>query len=273
MKRLAVVFAFGLLAACGQPDNAAAPTTSDVAATALGESAKLDKLTDEYFERVLEFNPVFATSLGDLRYNDRFPVDIGKQWLADALAVEQAFLARANELDASQLDDAARLSYDVFKYQRQLAIDGFAFRDELLPINQFYSTPAEFGRLGSGASIQPFTNTKEYDDFLKRVDGFVQWVDQAVANMREGVNSGIVQPRVVVEKTLPQLESFIVADPKTSLFYKPIQNFPDTVDERIASACPRRTRKRFASKSFLRISGCTNISITTICRARAKALA
>jgi uncharacterized protein (DUF885 family) len=184
---------------------------------------------DDYFERVLELNPVFATAIGDLRYNDRFPVDIGAQWLADSLTVEQEYLNRANGIDANKLGDADRLTLDIFKYNRELNIDGARFRDELLPVNQFSSTPVEFGRLGSGQSIQPFATVKHYDDFLKRMDGFAAWVDQAIANMETGIGSGIVQPRPVVEKALPQLASFVVDDPKKSLFYKPLESFPDAV--------------------------------------------
>ncbi len=230
MKHLATLFAaLGLLAACGSCDKAATPAASATASTTQSEATKLDKLVDEYFERVLELNPVMATSIGDLRYNDRFPNEIGTQWLADALAVEQEYLARASEVDAAKLDDAARLTYDIFKYNRQLNIDGAMFRDELLPVSQFSSAPAEFGRLGSGKSVQPFTSPKEYDDFLKRIDGFAVWADQAIANMKAGVDSGIVQPRPVVEKALPQLASFIVDDPKKSLFYKPLENFPESI--------------------------------------------
>jgi uncharacterized protein (DUF885 family) len=229
MKHLAILLTtIVLLTACGADKSA--PATAPVApTTALSEAAKLDKLVDEYFERTLVLNPVFATALGDLRYNDQYPNDISTQWLADALAVEQEYLGRLNEVDVAKLDDAARLTYDIFKYQRQLSIDGAVFRDELLPVSQFGSTPAEFGRLGSGQSVQPFGSVKEYDDFLKRIDGFAIWVDQAIANMKVGVESGIVQPRAVVEKALPQIASFVVDDPKKSLFYKPLENFPEAI--------------------------------------------
>jgi len=230
MKQFAALFAtLGLLVACGSSSKTTTPAPVAAQSSAKGEAAKLSKLVDEYFERVLELNPIFATSIGDLRYNDRFPNEIGTQWLADALAVEQEYLNRVNEVDTAKLDEAARLTYDIFKYNRQLGIDGAQFRDELLPVNQFSSTPAEFGRLGSGQSVQPFSSVKEYDDFLKRMTGFAIWTDQAIANMKIGVDSGIVQPRPVVEKTLPQLTSFIVDDPTKSLFYKPIEKFPASI--------------------------------------------
>jgi uncharacterized protein (DUF885 family) len=214
-----------IVAGCGASDKQA----TSVAPVVANHGAMLDKLVDSYFEKLLELNPVFATSIGDPRYNDRFAVDIGTQWLADSLAVEQEYMRQANELDADKLDDAARLTLDIFKYNRQLNIDDAKFRNELLPVSQFGSTPVEFGRLGSGEGVQPFRNVKDYDGFLKRIDGFALWSDQAIANMKIGIDSGIVLPKPLVEKALPQLASFIVDDPRTSLFYKPLENFPDGV--------------------------------------------
>src|SRR5215831_3330935 len=233
------------LVACGNSkNNAAAVPVSEH--NAQSEAQKLNQIVDDYFERTLELNPVFATSIGDLRYNDRFPNTLGKQWIADALAVEQDHLDRLQKVDASLLDDAARLTYDIFKYQRELNIEGAQFRDELLPISQFDSLPVQFGLLGSGKSVQPFTSVKQYDDFLKRIDGFVIWIDQAIKNMQAGIDAGIVHPKPLIEKALPQLQSFIVSDPKQSLFYQPIVNFPDAISaddrKRLAAAYEKAIR-------------------------------
>ena len=46
--------------------------------------------------------------------------------------------------------------------------------------------------------------------------------DQAIVNMREGVKAGIVQPRVLMEKVLPQLDANIVDDAEKSIFWGPI---------------------------------------------------
>jgi uncharacterized protein (DUF885 family) len=235
-SRFTGVIAVGLLclAACSRSTESNSSTTQSSAASATqgtNQIDTLDKLVAEYFERLLELNPVMATDIGDYRYNDRFANDISKQWLADSLALEQEFLKRVNALDASKYTEAERLTYDTFKYGRQMEIDGYVFRSELLPLNQFYSTPSLFAQMGSGQSIQPFATVKHYDDFLKRIDGFVIWMDQAIANLKEGVDDNIVLPKVIVERILPQLTDLIVDDPKTSIFYKPLSNLPKGISE------------------------------------------
>jgi uncharacterized protein (DUF885 family) len=49
--------------------------------------------------------------------------------------------------------------------------------------------------------------------------------------MRKGIEAGVVQPRVVIEKTLPQLDAMIVADPKQSIFFQPILRLPQHFSE------------------------------------------
>jgi uncharacterized protein (DUF885 family) len=202
---------------------AAAPAAVD---RAPAESQKLNAIFDEYFEEYLKQNPILATSIGDPRYNDRFVVGISPAAIAAEQKLQRDYLVRVQTVDRAALPAADQLSYDVFKSGREREIEGFRFPDELIPLNQFYSTPNTFAQLGSGNGMQPFKTVQDYDNFLKRLDGFVAWTDQAVVNMKEGVKRGYTLPKVLAERTLPQLEAHIVARPEDSLYWGPIAQMP-----------------------------------------------
>jgi uncharacterized protein (DUF885 family) len=209
---------------------ATAPGSAGVAATkeavARNESQKLAALFDEYFEEQLQLNPLLATSIGDPRYNDRYVVSIAPEVIARAQQLERDYLARLLALDRARLTPQEQLSYDVFRTSREREIEGFRFPGHLLPLNQFYSTPNLFAQLGSGNGMQPFKTVQDYDNFLKRIDGLVQWVDQAIVNMRLGVERGYTLPRILAERTLPQLAAHIVTKAEDSLYWGPIRNLP-----------------------------------------------
>jgi uncharacterized protein (DUF885 family) len=80
-------------------------------------------------------------------------------------------------------------------------------------------------QLGSGAGAQPFETTKDYENWLKRIDGFVVWSNQAITNMRRGADKGIVQPRVLMERLVPLLDKLIAANPEQSVFWRPVAQF------------------------------------------------
>jgi hypothetical protein len=114
----------------------------------------------------------------------------------------------------------------------------------LLPVHQFGGLHVQFPVLGSGRGIHPFRTTADYENFLARMDGYVGWVDQSIANMRLGLEKGFVQPRVVVERVIAQLEALAVDDPKQSVFFAPIEAFPAGVP----TADRPRLAKAYAEK-------------------------
>ncbi len=214
---LAVLF---LVAACGSNEEPAATG-------GINASAALSALFDEHFERNLELNPVNATFIGDNRFNDRMANFVSADYLAASEALDQEFLQRLLEIDRDQLDYQEQLSYDIFRINREQSLEGSQFPFELIPVNQFWSITNFFAQLGSGASAHPFSTVKDYEDFLSRADDFAAISDTIVARMREGAQKGVVQPRILMEKLLPQIDAHVVDNVEDSLFYTPIRDMPE----------------------------------------------
>ncbi len=158
------------------------------------ESARLASLLDAYWEENLQRNPLLATAIGDLRYNDQFPNSIGPEFIASGKASTRRWLSELEAIDRAQLDGQERLSYDILRRDLNESIAGERFPGELLPINQFGSIPGFLAQLSSGKSVQPFATVKHYDDFLARADHMLVWIEQSISNLREGVKRGVVQP-------------------------------------------------------------------------------
>lgn len=224
MKNLAAaaVAAVLLVAGCGDSQEA---STTDVAQPEPGVA--LHELLDEHFERDLEMNPLKATFIGDYRYNDRMANSNGPEYIAELMAMDEEFLLRLLEIDRGQLGYQDQLSYDLFKISRQQSLEGNQFPFHLQPVNQFYSITNFFVQLGSGTSAHPFKTVRDYEDFLSRANDYSVIIDQIIANMKEGIQVGVTQPRILMEKLLPQIDSQIVDDPKESGFYAPVINMPE----------------------------------------------
>ncbi|HWJ07024.1 MAG TPA: DUF885 domain-containing protein [Steroidobacteraceae bacterium] len=220
------------LAGCaGQPAaEAPAPVSTPVAAAALeaapARNQQLDALFEAYFEDLLELSPLVATFMGDDRYNDRLPNSIGPEYLAESRATNHRYLAAIKAIDPSGLAPADRISYDIFLSEREREVRAERFPAELLPLNQAGSLLTLMPALGAGGNAQPFATVKDYDNWLGRLDGLVVWMDQAIVNMRAGMQRGVVQPRAVMEKVLPQLDAMIVDRAQDSQFYAPVKQFP-----------------------------------------------
>ncbi len=46
----------------------------------------------------------------------------------------------------------------------------------------------------------PFASTRDYEDWLKRMEAVPTVVDQSIALMREGVKAGNVPPKVLMQR-------------------------------------------------------------------------
>lgn len=223
--RLAVLAFTLAVAACGGNEQPAA--ADGVGADTVDASAALNALFDEHFERNLELNPVSATFIGDNRYNDRLANWASADYRAASQALDDEFLQRLLEIDRDELGYQDRLSYDIFRFSREQSLEGNQFPFHLIPLNQFRSVTNFFVQLGSGASAHPFKTVKDYEDFLSRADDFAELADTIILNMKEGIRTGVVQPRILMEKLLPQIDAHVVDNVEDSLFYTPVRNMPE----------------------------------------------
>ncbi len=189
-------------------------------------AAQLGTLYAEFWEENLKLSPVSATFAGDPRYNDQLPNMFSAEYEQQTRAFHQKYLDRARAIGTKGLEGQDRLSYDIFTLNRESALEDLKFPDRLLPMDQFSNIANMFAQLGSGTTAQPFATVKDYDDWLKRAAQGPVNFDQAITNMREGIKAGIVQPRVLMEKVLPQLDGVVADDPEKSIFWGPVKNMP-----------------------------------------------
>jgi uncharacterized protein (DUF885 family) len=248
--RSAVLAVCASLAACAtQPPSTITPAAAESAAPvarSVEAGQQLNAIFDRWFEDSLRMNPVLATFIGDHRYDDQLPNNIGPAYRAEAKAMNDRYLAELETIDPEKLSPADRISYEIFLRERKRTRAGERFPDYLLPINQVGGLLNFMPALGSGTNAQPFTSATDYENWLKRLDGLVAWMDQSIANMREGIARGVTQPRPVMEKVLPQLDAMIVARPEDSDYFAPVRSFPDGLPaadrERLTAAYAAKIR-------------------------------
>jgi uncharacterized protein (DUF885 family) len=200
----------------------------------------LAKFFSNYSEESLKLFPLNATSIGDNRYNDLLFVDFTNSYRATLKEFYLHYQRELTKFNRGSLNKNDQISYDIFKRDMEMAIEGLAFKDNLTPFNQFTGLPLTIGQFGSGTVIQPFKTIKDYESWLQRAAHFPRWADSAIIYFKKGMVEGIVLPKVLVIKMIPQMEAFATTDPVRSVFYGPITNMPasfaDADKERLKAA-------------------------------------
>ena len=191
-------------------------------------SAQLSVLADEFYMTRAQFDPLnFATANGDSRFDDQIGMSIAPKVRANYFARVHQLQKQLAQIPHATLSDADQLNEDILAFELSSSLDLESFPEHLLPINQMDSVPSVLANYASGTGSQPLTTPKQYRAYLQRLRQLPGWIDQAIANMREGMRTGIVLPRTITMAMSPQFEHLLSATPEGNIFYTPINNLPE----------------------------------------------
>ena len=190
--------------------------------------ANIDSIASKYYEGYLKMYPLEATMQGDSRYNDLLSNNISSEFISKEIEFYTDTQKKLQTLDYDALSDEQKTVYDVLDYTLKDKIERYAYHPELMPFSQFEGLPLDFPLLGSAEGNQPFKTTQDYDNWLKRIDAFVIWMNTAEKNFREGMKQNVVLPKKLVVKMIPQMhsEEIITEDFDKNIFYGPIKKMP-----------------------------------------------
>jgi uncharacterized protein (DUF885 family) len=232
--------------AAGRPGTAARP--------AQAPSAALASLFAASDAANLRRNPLEALSRGDASAGAHLPEFFSDAYYrAERRAAEEELAALAR-IDRAALSPDERISYDVFKWQRETELAGL--QPDLLaltsamPLNHFYGVHASFAQLSSGQSIAPFETVADYRNGLSRFADFPPAIDRAIARMRQGMANGVVQPKLVMTNVVEQLDAMLKDPVEESSFFRPATKFPAAIPA--AEQATLRTEYRKAVEADIR---------------------
>ncbi|MGL4475681.1 MAG: DUF885 domain-containing protein [Shewanella sp.] len=229
-----IILAFGLL---GCDDgvvtgalNVSQPSAVDTVKLAeVNAEQAYQKLTADYFAKLLALEPIFATYVGVNDYNHVFTDGLSDEYLTKRHQLNTDFLAQVKAIDAAALSAQSQLSRSIFIYEREQALVSETFPERFMPLNQFDSQLFLLMQLGSGESAQPFATLADYQAWLARVDSFIVWSKMAQQRMNDGIASKVVLPRVLVERMIEQIKSMRAPVVEDSVFYQPVAEFSKAV--------------------------------------------
>ena len=184
-------------------------------------------------EASLKRNPASALFRGDMRYADRlgdFFSDAHYQ--AEKVAAEHD-LEALHTVPRDQLNPTDQIAYDVFEYQTQETLKGYApdllAIQEALPMNHFYGIHTQYPTIAGGQGAAPFKTVADYENNLKRNRDFAANIDEAIVQWKKGESEGIVDTKLTVRNMIEQLDNQLKMKPEDSPYWGPIKDFPAAV--------------------------------------------
>lgn len=226
--RLTLVVVGWLASAC-TPSSSVRPSSVD---DSNPEDARFTALLAEDWEKNLREYPGLATFVGDPRYNDRL-TDESFEAIARRKQEKRELFERVKGIDRSRLSPAQRLNYELFRRDVESGIEGQRFPEEYLQISQLGGVHGQMAELAQGA---PKRTVKDFQDFVKRLRAVPVMVDQSLALMRKGLETGVTPPKVTLRDVAGLIRNQIVETPEQSPIYQALfEGFPPSLKAEEAS--------------------------------------
>ncbi len=206
--------------------------------------APIDSVFIAFYEFKKSINPIEATKAGFTEYNDTIANYISDSYQLYAKDKYADFLNQLAQYDSTNMSPAQWLSLRVMKWDCSIQREGLTNElatmaspiynlpsFELMPLFQIQSLHLYVAQLAGGYSVQPFKTVEDYDNWLSRLEDYMQFLDTCILKMNEGIAQGIVPPKVLIEKMIPQLQEFVDAPLEKHLFYTPVIALPENFTE------------------------------------------
>lgn len=227
MKNILAILCLCVTMTACKKDSETAKNTETVTTV----NTDFKNMLDTYYQDGLKLNPIAATFAGDNRYNDKFPNFLAPEYKEKVKAYYINYKNILNTYKDTDLNESEKLSKATLNWDIDINLADLSFKKDLMPIDQMWSPHLNIGQLASGSGAQPFETVTDYNNWLKRVDGYLLWLASAESNMKEGIKTGYVLPKSLITKVIPQMAAMAEDNVENHLFYQPIKNFPEGFSE------------------------------------------
>lgn len=201
------------------------------------ETKKLHQMFDAQWDEQARLDPEGSTMRGDLRFNDQLS-DESPAARAENDVRDRSWLAQAKAIRRDVLSSSDQVSLDLFIHAMSEAVE----RQSLggwrnMRIGSLWGPQT---RLADLEVAVPMDNAQQAQQLLKRLSAYPKLVDQQIVQMREGLATGWVPARNVLDRATAQIDKQLAGPVDASPWYDPFK--------RIGAAVPQADRERLQAQ-------------------------
>jgi uncharacterized protein (DUF885 family) len=218
--------------------------TPDERRNDVNDADRAQALADRFWEELLEREPVFATAIGDERYDDRLP-DIGEDGRALSQSRNRAALDELATIDREGLDLTLRTTMDILEAIATQALAAVELRTDRLYVVNHFVGPGVL--LGDIASVQRTDSPEHLERYEQRLRALPAYLDACAEIAREGIATGVVSPRTVTERVVAQIERIVALPAEEAPPLAAVADDDARARERIVAAWNKAVAPSFAA--------------------------
>jgi len=205
---------------------------------------KLEALLEQGWEYSLSRSPQSASYFGN---KDKAGMldDVSSEYQKQTARGLQKLLDKINKIDRTKLSVDNKINLDMSKDMIAGNIADIQFTEYQLPLNSENSFHVDLARISDNMQ---FYTIKDYDNYLSKLNQIPRVFNQHIANMRDGLKTGMIQPQVIIQHYPEFIEKYITENPEKSTFYQPFVSINKNITTDQANQLRKRAKKIILSK-------------------------
>ena len=209
MYRLALGMVAAIAFACGpkEKNNEVAYTQAEIAA----ESEKANDMFERAFNDVVDRSPMTQGYLGIQDNNDQWDDLSDAKKRGDVELVKSYMQAAKDSINYDMLDEATKVSYDLFMQQGESEIEAFKYRFHDYPVNQMFGTHSQIASFL--INMHQVNDSSAAAAYLVRLQKVPQLFEQLIKNLEQREAQGIMPPKFVFPKVIDDSQNIITGAP------------------------------------------------------------
>ena len=227
MKNIKYLALVGLLAGCSQPSVETA----------------FEGLMDSEWSKVVSDNPVYASSMGDLRFNTEWS-DSSITKINENHQHDQSVLDTLNAMIIDDFDELNTTNYKLFKKQYENSVESFEYQTYLMPFSHRGGIQLEHETV----NILPLRNAEHYLDWIERLSKLEVVIDAEIEKAKKGIETGTVPPRFLMQKVFDQIKLQAFVSPETSPFFRAFESMDRSISQEDIDAIQAKAKNVIATK-------------------------
>ncbi|MFC3034276.1 DUF885 domain-containing protein [Pseudoalteromonas fenneropenaei] len=146
--------------------------------------------------------------------------NLSSTYLAEENTRREVFLAELDKIERSKLSAENQINLIILRDQVQNAVDEYRFNSHYMPLTSEYGFHSSLSYM---VNQHNFKKRQGYDLYLQRLSQVPRYFAENIAWMRQGMATGLTQPKAVLAGYEDSINAYIVDDVTTSEFYAPFK--------------------------------------------------
>ena len=184
-----------------------------------------EELMQSEWQRGIDENPLYASSMGNLDKNDQWP-EYSVENIQTNYEHDLKILTQLNQLDSDAFSDDNLLNLQLFKDQYKNSTELYQFKNFLMPFSHRGGIQLQH----ESAETLPLRSVKHYEDWLSRLSKIDNYIDSHIDVAKAGMANNIMPPRILMQRVLDQIKAQAFSTAKDSPFNKAFIEMPSSIN-------------------------------------------